>query len=103
MASETSVLVGHIVEEAEVLDAEQLCSLCAVERQYLLELVEHGVVEAVAAGELRFAGASLRRVRLAMRLRRDLGVNAAGVALVIELLDRIDALERRTGPAVAQR
>ena len=103
MASETNVLVGRIVEEAEILDAEQLCSVCAVERQYLLELVEQGVVEAVAAGELRFAGASLRRVRLAMRLRRDLGVNAAGVALVIELLDRIDSLERRAGAAPPQR
>jgi chaperone modulatory protein CbpM len=96
MATETAVLVGHIVEQEEWLDVEQMCALCAVERQYLLDLVQEGVIEA-SPGELRFTGTSLRRVRLAMRLRRDLGVNAAGVALVIELLDRIDSLERRAG------
>jgi len=99
MATESTVLVGHIVEE-EWLGVEQMCSLCAVERQYLLELVQEGVVEA-SPDQQRFAGASLRRVRLAMRLRRDFGVNAAGVALVIDLLDRIDSLERRTGAAPA--
>ncbi|MGB4599036.1 MAG: chaperone modulator CbpM [Trichlorobacter sp.] len=30
-----------------------------------------------------------------MRLKRDLGLNFDAVALVMELLDRIDALERR--------
>lgn len=96
MATESPVLVGHIVEEQEWLGVEQMCSLCAVERQYLLELVQEGVIEA-SPDQLRFAGTSLRRVHLAMRLRRDLGVNAAGVALVIDLLDRIDSLERRAG------
>jgi hypothetical protein len=30
-----------------------------------------------------------------VRLQRDLGVNAEGAALIVELLDRIDALEQR--------
>jgi chaperone modulatory protein CbpM len=35
------------------------------------------------------------RARKALRLKRDLGLNFDAVALVMELLDRIDDLERR--------
>ena len=48
----------------------------------------------VDAGGLLFTGRSLRRARTAVLLQRDLGVNVAGVALVIELLERIEVLER---------
>ncbi|MGC4028806.1 MAG: chaperone modulator CbpM [Steroidobacteraceae bacterium] len=89
----TAALVGHIVEENEELSIDQLCELCAVGRQQVLELVEEGVLE-TAPGQLRFSGVSLRRLRVATRLQRDLGINVAGVALVIELLERIEVLER---------
>lgn len=93
MASSTAtVIAGHIVEEEE-LDIDQLCTLCAVERWQVLELVEEGVLEA-SPGQLRFSGLSLRRLRVATRLQRDLGINAPGVALVMDLLERIEALER---------
>jgi len=36
----------------------------------------------------------LRRVKTAIHLQRDLGVNLAGAALALELLDRITELER---------
>jgi hypothetical protein len=35
------------------------------------------------------------RLQRALRLRRDLGLSYNGAALVLELLDRIEALERR--------
>ena len=41
----------------------------------------------------RFGGSSLRRARLALRLTRDLEINAAGVALVLDLLDQIEDLK----------
>jgi chaperone modulatory protein CbpM len=91
---DTNVCVGAIVEE-EWLSLTQLCALCDAQSGQILELVEEGVLEVSRATELRFAGASLRRAQLAVRLQRDLGVNPAGVALVIELLERIEALERQ--------
>jgi chaperone modulatory protein CbpM len=95
-----SVSVGCIVEDENPLSIEDLCRLCAVERQFILELVEEGVLEAQASTQLHFVGPSLRRARLAGRLHRDLGVNVAGAALVIELLERIEVLEqgRRGSP-----
>jgi chaperone modulatory protein CbpM len=35
------------------------------------------------------------RVQKAHRLQRDLGVNLPGIALALQLLERIDALEAR--------
>ncbi len=87
--------MGCIVEDEDPLSLDDLSRLCAVERQFILELVEEGVLEALPSAELHFVGRSLRRARLAGRLRRDLGVNVAGAALVIELLERIDVLEQR--------
>ena len=43
----------------------------------------------------RFRGASVRRVRCALRLERDLGVNFAGAALALELLEELEALRAR--------
>ncbi len=88
-------LSGQIVEEELTLSIEELCGVCAVERERIVELVEYGVIELPAGAAQRFGGEALRRARVALRLQRDLGVNAAGASLVIELLERIDALEAR--------
>lgn len=89
------ILVGEIVEEELTLTVDELCQACAVEQERVAELVEQGLLELQAGGELRLAGDSLRRARVALRLQRDLGVNAAGAVLVVELLERIAALEQR--------
>ena len=94
---ESRVLIGDIAEDAETLSLARLCELCGGERSLIEELVEEGVLEVTSTTELCFAGNALRRARLAVRLQRDLGVNAAGVAVVIELLERIETLERRFG------
>lgn len=40
----------------------------------------------------RFSGKSLRRARSAHRLQRDLGLNLAGIALVLDLMDELEVL-----------
>ncbi len=53
------------------------------------------VVQAERADAWQFHISSVKRVRTAVHLQRDLGVNLAGAALALELLDRIVELERR--------
>ena len=45
----------------------------------------------------RFSGVQLRRARVAVHLQRDLGVNTAGAALVLQLMDEIEALRAQLG------
>lgn len=94
-AQTLTVLVGSIVEEETVLGVEELCQLCAVERSFILELLDEGAIVGQPVEAPRFEGKSLQRVRIAARLKRDLGINAAGSALVLELLERVAELEGR--------
>ena len=46
----------------------------------------------------RYADDDLERLETILRLTRDRGVNLAGVAMILRLLDRIDELERAPEP-----
>jgi len=96
MTSIQNVLTGEIFEEYTVLSVDELSRLCAVDRAYIVELVEEGVlsVATVEAEQWRFAGNALRRARTALRLQRDLEINLPGVALALELMEQIEAMRR---------
>jgi len=89
-------LAGEIVEERAVLSIADLSRMFAVEERHIVELVEEGVVSVidVQTSEWRFSGAALRRVRIALCLERDLGINLPGVALALDLLEELEQLRR---------
>ena len=93
--SET-ILTGEVLEESDLVSLADLCRSCTVETQTITTLVAEGILD--PAGEdvehWRFTVGSLRRVKTVIHLQRDLGVNLAGAALAMDLLDRIAALER---------
>jgi len=99
---EKGSLSGEIFEEYTVLSVDELSRLCAVDRTYIVELVEEGVLSVIEidASEWRFPGAALRRARMALRLQRDLEINLPGVALALELLEELERLRRelKVGP-----
>lgn len=92
-------LVGEIFEEDIELSFADLCRVCRLPAERVLELVEEGVVEPVGrdAREWRFQRVSVRRVHCALRLERDLGVNTAGAALALDLLEELERLRARLG------
>jgi chaperone modulatory protein CbpM len=61
------------------------------------ELVEHGVLtpDGASFSEWHFHGTNIVRAKKARRLQRDLGLNAPGIALVLDLLQERDALMRQ--------
>jgi chaperone modulatory protein CbpM len=74
--------------------AEALARETGLHPELVRRLVALGFVDLAADPARPGAAALLAR---AMRLRRDLGLNYAGAVLAVELLDRIDQLERRLG------
>jgi chaperone modulatory protein CbpM len=93
----TDILSGHIIEDETRLTLRQLCDACAVHAEYIIDLVDEGFIEpsGVERSHWCFSGVSIRRVQKAKRLQRDLGVNLAGVALALDLMEEIEQLRAR--------
>ena len=84
---------GTIIEE-DSLTLGQLCRACGVHADWVISLVEEGIIEPEGK-EIHcwhFSGINLVRVRSALRLQRDLGVNLAGIGLALDLLDELENL-----------
>ena len=58
--------------------------------------LEFGLLEPteVIGSEIMLDPVALRRIGMIQHLRYDLGINLPGIGVILELLDRIDALQR---------
>ena len=94
-----SLLTAELLEEDMELTLAELCQACRVPAEQIVELVGEGIVEPVGHGERhwRFSAISVQRVRCALRLQHDLGVNIAGAALALDLLEELARLRSRRG------
>ena len=99
MTSEKTVahLTGILLDEQARLTLAEVSRACAVHAERIVELVEEGVLSPQGSGphRWRFTGAHMRRARVAVRLQADLGINLAGAALALQLLDEIEDLRAR--------
>ena len=78
-----------------LLSLEDLSRLSQVHPDMIERLLEWQLVEPVKTQPERlFPESVVPRIRRIMRLRKDLGINWAGIGVVLELLDRIDTLEQ---------
>ena len=83
-------------DNAEEFSLEDICERCLVNARQVISLVEYGVIEPSGkqVSEWRFTSSSYLRIRKALRIQQDLSINESGVALVIELLDRLESANR---------
>jgi len=100
--TEITVIDIDPLEEDTFLSMGELCRACGVSGEMVIELIDLGLIDPVGADPVgtdptawRFSIVSVRRVRCARRLQRDLGVNGPGAALVIELLDELEQMRTR--------
>lgn len=91
------VLAGDIFEDDNDLSLADLCRLCRLPAEHVLKLVEEGIAEPVGSdiAQWRFRRVNVKRVRCAVHLKRDLGVNTAGAALALDLLEELERLRAR--------
>jgi len=91
------IVTGILLDEQFELTLNDISQACSGSTEWVIELVAEGVLEPVGRDQVRwrFPGTSLQRARAAMHLQTDLGINLAGVALALDMLDEIDALRAR--------
>lgn len=94
-----SLLTAELLEEDMELSLAELCQACRVPAEQIVELVGEGIIEPIGHGQRhwRFRAISVRRARCALRLQQDLGVNVAGAALALDLLEELALLRARRG------
>ena len=95
----------ELLDERLRFTLRDMCRICGVHAQFLMDLVQEGVIAPEPPpgrrarpgkpAQWQFDGVAVVRVQRAVRLQEDLGVNLPGVALALELLDELERLRRR--------
>lgn len=97
MGKRDEILQGEILDETVEYDIETVCRICHTDRDMVVEMVSQGVVDPRGRRmqEWRFSGVAVRRAQVATRIQQELGVNLAGAALALDLLEELEALRQR--------
>ena len=110
----TLVVTGLVVDSDHPLTIAELSRACCMHAEWVMELVDEGILEPThqanqqtssrpdpqpghQRNRWQFSGSSLRRALVVRRLQRDLGINLAGAALALQLMDEMDTLRARLG------
>ncbi len=77
---------------------------CGLHPDLVRRFVTLGLIEPAAqtGDEMWFSSAQVGRIARMQRLRSDLALNYSAVGLVLDLLDRIEELERASGRGVSR-
>lgn len=100
-----AVTTGTVLGEEREISLAQLCRACGLSTEVVCAMVHEGILEPRGSrpGRWRFAPDHVTRVRLARRLLVELGVNLAGAAVALNLLDRIERLDAQLRARGARR
>lgn len=82
--------------ESQRLTVEMLAAGAGMHPALVERFVECGLIEPVEwqGATILFDAAAVPRLRMIGRLRESLGINVAGVAVILDLLDRLCALKQ---------
>jgi chaperone modulatory protein CbpM len=92
----TDVISAMLLDESVEFSLVELCSLCSVTEEVVVEIVAEGIVvpHGSERAQWRFSGVALARVQRVIRLQQDFGVNLPGAALALDLLEELERLRR---------
>ena len=82
--------------EPQELTLDMLAARAGMHPALVQQFVEFGLIEPVEwqGARLLFDASAVPRLRMIGRLRESLGINLAGVAVILDLRDRFCALQR---------
>jgi chaperone modulatory protein CbpM len=102
-AEHDDALEGVLLDDNIRMSLRELCDMCDVNAELIVEMVSEGIAEPEGSEphRWRFTGASIQRIQIAIRLQQDLKVNLAGAALALDLLEELAELRRMRGRLLA--
>ena len=89
---------GELLNEECILSMIELSEACQVSKDWVVMLVDEGILQPlnISADNSHlwtFTGNSLYKARMTRWLELDLGVNIAGAAVALELMDENEVLQ----------
>jgi chaperone modulatory protein CbpM len=92
----SDIISAVLLDESVEFSLSELCSLCSVTEDIVVEIVAEGIVAPTGheRSQWRFSGVALTRVQRVVRLQHDFGVNLPGAALALDLLEEVERLRR---------
>jgi chaperone modulatory protein CbpM len=97
MTDPFDLLEAHLLGEQDWIAVDTLCRVCDLTLESVAELADLGVLSprGYAPSEWQLPATVLPRLRTMARLMHDLGINASGAALAVELIETQRRLELR--------
>ena len=87
---------GVVIDHETGLSFEEIASATHVDEEFIIQLIEYHIVhphKGTSKKNWQFDHLSLRRLKLARNFYYDLEVNLSGIALLMDMSERIEQLE----------
>ncbi|KTD42494.1 chaperone modulator CbpM [Legionella quateirensis] len=93
--SKNNLLTGMLIEETTTYTFVEVCHRYHIPEDLLIEMIEYGLFpnQPTDPKNIMMDQKALRRIESAFRLHRDLEINLPGVALALELLEKIEKMQ----------
>lgn len=90
------VVTGVLIKETTTYTFMEVCKKYSIPIELLQEMIDQGLFASQSTDpeQIQWDLKSLQRLESAFRLHRDLDINLPGVALVLDLLEQIDQMQR---------
>lgn len=81
------------------LSFDEILKVCAIDRQWLLALIDEGVITVEGQPEQAlYSGFQMGRIRRAGRISRDFEASVPALGLILQLLDEVEDLRKQVTP-----
>lgn len=95
--TKSDLMSGILIEKTQALTLDEFSRVIKIEREIIVQMVDYHVVEpeGKTPQEWRFDSIALKRGIKASSFYHDLEVNLPGIALALDLLDKIENLRQK--------
>jgi DNA-binding transcriptional MerR regulator len=94
-----SIVLRRTIARGDALRLAEVAGLCNIHPDVIDRFVRLGLVDPAGRDEISnewiFQPEVIPALRKIMRLRNELGINFAGIGVIVDLLSRIEQLEAR--------